>query len=1266
MKRSISEVLNKVDHQSDFQSEIKKSKVGKKSNNSLNKTHFDSNEWVSASSLRNYMINDPILDWLKLKKYGLSNSNSNSNSFNHFESKDEFTEFIMRKGTEFEERIYRDLQLKFGENIVRVSFGVQDIVSSERAEETEKLIKLGTPIIYNGVLHNSQTKTYGAPDLIVRSDWINNICPKTLSKKEETRKAKELSGKYHYRIIDIKFCCLHLKANGKNLLNSGSVPAYKAQVYVYSEALGKIQGLVPPIAYILGRSYTYKSKGEIYSGKSCYDLLGEVNFKGIDWEIVVKAKDAISWLKDLKREGHTWNLYPKPNRIELYPNMCNTRDSPYSSVKKEIAEKLGDITQIWQCGPIHRQNAFDSGIYSWRDTACNSEVLGHRGLVIAPIVQKMLEFNRSNTSIKIQPDFVSNTDMNWHQNREIEFYLDCETISNVFDDFSRLPNMGGQTLIFLIGVGYITNKRISQWKFKYFHAKTCTLDGEKEMLVEFTKWLHYKIKKYDDHLVFHWSHADQSFLNSAYERHPDVSRLFLKFFDVFVLFKSEPILIKGVFNFGLKSIVDELSRLKLIDFKLSKNCLNGCDAMIRAWSCYQSHSNSNGSLIDNSEFKKIIQYNEDDCRSVFEIIKFLRNHHEKNKKKNDLNITQMSNITQMPKKSKDTSDDLPIDTLTPNTKSYNLRSRVINVKSSTSSDQETKRKYDDQKTQSNKKKKTDISSSDSSSDVSDDSLTEEDDRSINFNDDEYDSESKKIADYIKDICQEVIEVEKLSSDKAEELNRCTGIITDKIITVERILNTDFSLERKTRLVEKYYCLQYYKPFSEEYLSLQNEINAELLENADDVEEKFELNSKQDLKDIFKQNDLKLQDILSTSMSQKKKLKCIEKYRLLKCTSPISTEYSEIRSSILNDLKSKDQMDYSDKLKLCSFSPNTTEYIEREIDSFINLSPHDSEYYKKKSWLDFVLRIPNQVKDFPVSKDTPKNILQNFAKKLYNVMNETCFGMLSVKEKIIDYVFKRVSNPNSNKNILALVGPAGTGKTTIAKALSKVLDLPLIKLSLGGASDESVLTGHSFTYVGAIPGQIMKGIVENKCLNPIIYLDEVDKTGSKYGSDEVSNALMHILDSNQNDKFVDTYVGFECDLSQVFWILTFNNVEAINPILRDRMNIIHIKGYSKVEKVQMAENYLIPEILKNLCLSKDNIIIPQPCIRKLIELVPEEEGVRNLQRGLENIFERINRIILTDTTLTYPYTLTENKINELYESLDQNITSLYNKTNGMYV
>ena len=407
-------------------------------------------------------------------------------------------------------------------------------------------------------------------------------------------------------------------------------------------------------------------------------------------------------------------------------------------------------------------------------------------------------------------------------------------------------------------------------------------------------------------------------------------------------------------------------------------------------------------------------------------------------------------------------------------------------------------------------------------------------------------------------------------------------------------------------------------------------------------------------------------IVNASVSLERKTQMLEKYYTLQMCDPLTESFFEVQEQINNGLSSKNfniSEEMSAKLLLNGFSKTAHEKISIEIESLSKMSTCDSDYHKKKKWIEFVLKIPDHVKDFPIKRHMPVDVLFNFSKQLKNALDENCYGMEEVKDKILDFVFKRISNPDSNKNILCLCGPPGVGKTTIAKCLANVLNLPFVKIALSGSTDESSLTGHEYTYVGSKAGSIITGLVESKCLNPIIYLDEVDKTGNRNGTDEVSNALIHILDPVQNDKFMDSYVGFECDFSQVFWILTLNDMNKINPALADRFNVIQIKGYSKSEKIAMAIQHLIPQIERNIGIEKNKIIVTQECLSLVIELVPVEEGVRHLQRGLEAIYERVNRLIMTgqfNQENSPTLSLTSDHINKFLKNTDSTheISSMY--------
>lgn len=568
---------------------------------------FSKDSWICPSQLKNYIYNDCIIDWLKL--YG---KNYNINTFNSF---------IINKGIEFEKQIINLIKTLHPDlSFIQISFSGLDVVNPQKSIDTENAIKNGIHIIYQGVLHNPSNQTYGSPDLIIRSDIIDKIIPNTLTKKQSIFKAPRLSSNYHYRIIDIKFMTLPLKSDGKHILNSNNIPFCKVQSILYNYALGYIQGYIPSQSYLLGRGYNYKSKGYIFSNDSCFEKLGIIDINGKDNNYKQTLTDAIDWIYDLKKNGHNWNIYPIPSVIELYPNMCNKYDYSYHDIKKEIAHHLKDITCIWQCGPKNRSKAFEYDIYSWDDPRLTSRILGHNGNIIGPLVQKILDFNRSSDNKIISITKISNNTFNWKQKSGIHFFLDFETISNIFDDFSMLPHIGGINLISIIGVKYFDYSS-NQSGFKHFYLKDLTHDSEFSMLSSFINWISPLINTHNNHILYHWSNAEKIHIKSITSRHPSLVIPTFNYFDVLELFKSEPILIKGVFDFSLKSVINGLSKFNLISINWPSSCSNGLQAMLTIWECYHQHVD----VSTLSKFQDVLLYNSLDCESIFKIIDFLRN-----------------------------------------------------------------------------------------------------------------------------------------------------------------------------------------------------------------------------------------------------------------------------------------------------------------------------------------------------------------------------------------------------------------------------------------------------------------------------------------------------------------------------------------------------------------------------------------------------------------------------------------------------------------
>ena len=419
-------------------------------------------------------------------------------------------------------------------------------------------------------------------------------------------------------MIDIKFSTIHLAADGRHLLNTARSKAYKCQLWIYNLAVASMQAYRPPESFVLGRRWRQPSKDAM--GTSCMDKLGVVAFGAYDKALVDRFREAIQWSRDVRKDGVRWSANP-PSRPELYPNMC--RDAGvWQKHKRQLASELGDITQVWMCGPRHRERALREGIHSWRDSRLNSEILqikGERG----DCVDAMLRVNRSADG-KVRPDRISENVFSWRKSNN-EVFVDFETFNDVFDDFSQIPQQKPFNLIYQIGVGYMSE---SGWEYRYFLCKSPTRQEEFRIMQEFQTFLDAR----SNPDVYYW-HAEESFWARScadqFDYQPEDKREQILSWslgtskDLRKLFVKEPIVIKGCFGFGLKQIGRSLKDLGLIDTPLESECSNGRTAMVQAWRCYKNFQRpwNCGAMMD------VIQYNEYDCRLLCDVLNYLRQNH---------------------------------------------------------------------------------------------------------------------------------------------------------------------------------------------------------------------------------------------------------------------------------------------------------------------------------------------------------------------------------------------------------------------------------------------------------------------------------------------------------------------------------------------------------------------------------------------------------------------------------------------------------------
>jgi ATP-dependent Lon protease len=291
-----------------------------------------------------------------------------------------------------------------------------------------------------------------------------------------------------------------------------------------------------------------------------------------------------------------------------------------------------------------------------------------------------------------------------------------------------------------------------------------------------------------------------------------------------------------------------------------------------------------------------------------------------------------------------------------------------------------------------------------------------------------------------------------------------------------------------------------------------------------------------------------------------------------------------------------------------------------------MEPSDPEYFKLNRWLEGILKIPfGKYINLPVSKNDPKDKISTFVSKVSEDMNSSTFGHIDAKNKIMQIVCQWISNPKSMGNVIALQGPPGIGKTSLVRnGISKALNRPFHMIALGGATDSTILEGHGYTYEGSTWGRIANILMESKVMNPIIFFDELDKvSGTKHG-EEIIGVLTHLTDQTQNSTFSDKYFsGIDLDLSRCLFVFSYNDESAINPILKDRLIRINLKGFSCDDKINIAKEYLLKDLIENIGIDTKDVIFSDEILRKIINEYTEEEGVRNLRRCLETILLKLN-------------------------------------------
>lgn len=545
-------------------------------------------KWLSATRTKNYLLKDPICDWLKLKK-------PKGTSFK--------TNFLCEQGNKFEDLIVKKLYKKYGShNITNIKTTFETYTSTEKFEQTLFEMKQGTPIILQGAVKNFDDGTAGVPDILIRSDWINRLTSENYLTTQEQEISSVLTTGFHYVVIDIKFSTLPLKSDGTHILNCGRYPSYKGQLCVYNRAVGFMQGYTPSKAYILGRGWKYTKNTITREGKTPFTKLGVIDYEDVDKTVTSEVDDGVEWLRRVEKDGEKWTIADRSTITELYPNMSNTLDDGYRVEKLKIAREIDEITQLYYVGQAEREKCLAQGVTTWKE--CTSKILGITGKR-GRIIDKMIEVNKSDKWIlpsnppKIPDD-------------KVNIYIDFEVINDAFYEVTLSKR---KSYIFFIGIGHLDDD--GEWVFERKMITDLTDAEEKRICTETRNYILSVVGNKKFRLV-HWSGAEPRQWKDVAEKYSIPN--FTEWYDLLEYFRGNEIVLNGAFGYGLKEVCRALRKYNKISSNWEDDCKSGLFAMEMFGKLMRSGLTVE-ELNNHVDVKHISKYNEIDCKVLMEIMK---------------------------------------------------------------------------------------------------------------------------------------------------------------------------------------------------------------------------------------------------------------------------------------------------------------------------------------------------------------------------------------------------------------------------------------------------------------------------------------------------------------------------------------------------------------------------------------------------------------------------------------------------------------------
>ncbi|HGM1342087.1 TPA: endopeptidase La [Clostridioides difficile] len=480
-------------------------------------------------------------------------------------------------------------------------------------------------------------------------------------------------------------------------------------------------------------------------------------------------------------------------------------------------------------------------------------------------------------------------------------------------------------------------------------------------------------------------------------------------------------------------------------------------------------------------------------------------------------------------------------------------------------------------------------------------------------------------------------VEGVSRGRVKKIEQEDGYFR---AVIEEIVFDSDNLDSETEVEIEAFVRNVFDAF-EEYINIGNRVSPEILISLADIEDvdrfidtiaaNIYLKSSQK-QEILEEFDIRkrLELIYSILLEEIDILKIEKKItlRVKKQMNKVQKEYylREQLKAIQKELGEEEDInseadEYREKLKKIKAPKTTKEKIEKEIDKFSKISSMSPDVSVSRNYLDTIFSLP-------WNKETKDKLDITKAK---DILDEDHYGLEKVKERILEYLAIRTLAKSLKGPIICLVGPPGTGKTSIVKSIARALNRKFVRISLGGVRDEAEIRGHRRTYVGSIPGRIINGVKEAQTKNPVFLFDEIDKMAADYKGDPAS-AMLEVLDPEQNKDFVDHYLEIPFDLSKILFVTTANSLGNIPRPLLDRMEVIEVSGYIEEEKLNIAKKYLLPKQIKEHALKENFIKIDDETLRSIINHYTREAGVRTLERTIGKICRKVAKKYVKDPTL----------------------------------